>query len=120
MGNVVEGSEAKLTCVTTGDKAAVISFHDASDDSALDTDKVTTNSATVDSKVESTGVLTLATVAQSASKEYYCKATWDSDEVKSPNVFLAVLGLRTMDMSKTAPVGQTANFRCKADAFLQK
>lgn len=116
--NVVDGSDATLTCVASGDKKADITFHKASDDSSVDTVSVT--DAAVGSLVETTGTLTM-TVDSASAGDYYCKASWGVDQiVKSDNVYLAVLGLETMDMSAAAATGQIAKFICKSDAYLHK
>lgn len=105
-----------MTCVAIGDKKATMSFHLAIGDESVDVVEAT--EATVGSFVETTAILTISGATNANAVEYYCKATWDSESVKSANVYLAVLGLEATEMSTAAAEGQIGKFYCKSDAYL--
>ncbi|KAL5249910.1 hypothetical protein ACHWQZ_G015848 [Mnemiopsis leidyi] len=116
--NVVKGGEAKFTCKTTGDAEGTITFHNAADNTPVGS--VVATPVTVAGVVTTTGVLTIAAAADSDSFEYYCKATWSGKEVKSANVFLAVLGITETTPTAWGVESKLAQFECKSDAVLKK
>jgi hypothetical protein len=118
--NVAKGGEAKLTCKTTGDAEATITFHKKSDNKAVGT--VVPSKATANGVVTTTGVLTISAAKDTDSFDYYCKAIWSGNaaEVKSSSVHLAVLGIKEITSSAWGVVGKTAQFECKSDAILKQ
>ncbi|KAL5250884.1 hypothetical protein ACHWQZ_G016582 [Mnemiopsis leidyi] len=116
--NVAKGGEAKFTCKTTGDAEGTITFHKAADDTVVGS--VVATPVTVAGVVTTTGVLTIAAAADSDSFEYYCKATWSGTEVKSGNVYLAVIGITATTPTAWGVNSKSAQFECKSDAILKK
>ena len=116
--NVAKGGEAKFTCKTTGDAEGTITFHKAADNTQVGS--VVATPATADGVVTTTGVLTIAAAGDADSFEYYCKATWSGNEVKSANVYLAVLGITETTPTAWGVNAKSAQFECKSDAVLKK
>ena len=116
--NVAKGGEAKFTCKTTGDAEGTITFHKAADNTQVGS--VVATPATVGGVVTTTGVLTIAAAGDADSFEYYCKASWSGNEVKSANVYLAVLGITETTPTAWGVNAKSAQFECKSDAVLKK
>ena len=51
--------------------------------------------------------------------EYYCKATWSGDEVKSANVYLSVLDMVSSTATVWGILYNTAIFDCQYNTLLK-
>ena len=116
--NVAKGGDAQLTCKTTGDSAGTITFHKTSDDTPVGS--VTPSQVEDAGVITTTGVLTISGAQAADSIEYYCKASWDANEVKSANVYLSVLGITDISSAAWGVVTKSTQFVCKSDALLKK
>ena len=117
--NVAKGGEAKLTCKTTGDAAATITFHKSDGDAEVGT--VIPSEDTDNGVVTTTGILTISNVEESDSFEYYCKASWGTaGKVLSNSVYLSVLGVTQITSVAWGVVTKIARFECRSDAILKR
>ena len=66
--------------------------------------------------------MTISDAKESDSFEYYCKASWGATdkEVKSGNVYLAVLGITDVTSAAWGVAAMSTQFECKSDAELKK
>ena len=115
--NVAKGGEAKFTCKSSGDSKSMITFHKTSNDDAVDS--VVETEETSGDHVITTGVLTISAAAAENSMEYYCKATWSGNEVKSANVYLSVLDMVSSTETVWGILDNTAIFDCQYNTLLK-
>ena len=115
--NVVSGSAAVFTCAVTADTAATsINLHQSSDDAIVGTPETATSGTTV------TSLITLLAVTSAYEGDYYCKATWAAGTIRSGNVYLSVLELKSTEIETEVwgVADKMAEFECKSDAMLMK